>query len=164
MPEAICLSEFPTPWGTLMLADLNGRLALCDWISSPHFKSHLSALGSDTHHCLTPLLNRTAEELTEYIEGHRRVFDLPLADASTPFMTKVRAALLTVPYGETTSYKALAAVIGLPSGARAVARGVALNPLSIIVPCHRVIGCDGKLTGYAGGLAAKAAMLTLERL
>lgn len=163
MPEAACLSEFHSPWGSLMLADLNGRLALCDWISSPHFESHLSALGSNIHHRRTPLLSRTAEELTEYIEGRRRGFDLPLADASTPFMNKVRTSLLAVHYGETTTYKTLASAIGLPSGARAVSRAVALNPLSIIVPCHRVIGSDGTLTGYAGGLETKASLLTLEK-
>ena len=163
MPEAIYLAEFQTPWGTLMLADHNGRLALCDWISSPHFESHLSALGPTTHHHFTPLLKRTAEELTEYVEGRRRVFDLPLADASTPFMAKVRTALLAVPYGETTTYKMLASIIGMPSGARAVSRGIALNPLSIIVPCHRVVGSNGQLTGYAGGLPAKSGLLALER-
>lgn len=145
-----------------MLADKGGRLALCDWTSSRHFGPHLSALSTERHHRITPLLSRTAEELSEYFDGQRRAFDIPLADASTPFMAKVRSALLTIPYGEQTTYKMLAALAGMPAGVRAVARSVALNPLSIIVPCHRVVGSDHSLTGYAGGLSVKEALLNLE--
>lgn len=162
MPEAVYLAEFPTPWGPLMLADRDGRLALCDWTSSPHFQSHLQNLSGIISYCSTPLLESVARQLREYLAGDRKRFDIPLAESPTPFTAKVRDALLGIPYGETITYKTLAHRIGSPSGVRATARGVALNPLSIIVPCHRVIGSDGSLTGYAGGLTAKSALLTLE--
>lgn len=163
MPEPVYLAEVPTPWGNLMLADREGRLALCDWTSSAHFPAHLRSLGPSLSHGSTPLLQSAAAQLREYLAGERTAFSLPLAEAPIPFTAKVREALLAIPYGATVTYKELARRVGLPGGVRAVARGVALNPLSIIVPCHRVIGSDGSLTGYAGGLAAKSALLALER-
>lgn len=102
-------------------------------------------------------------QLAEYFSGQRRTFDLPLRPVGTDFQRRVWAALATVPWGTTTTYGALAARLGLPPGAsRAVGAANGANPLPIVLPCHRVIGSDGLLTGYAGGLERKALLLRLE--
>jgi methylated-DNA-[protein]-cysteine S-methyltransferase len=101
-------------------------------------------------------------QLTEYFTGDRRTFDLPLSPAGTPFQRRVWAALCQIPYGETTSYGKIAAGLGLPDAARAVGLANGQNPIAIIVPCHRVIGADGSLTGYGGGLPAKQWLLAHE--
>ena len=102
-------------------------------------------------------------QLREYFEGTRQVFDVPLALSGTPFQLKVWAALTDIPYGETITYGELAQRIGQPDAVRAVGAANGKNPVPIIVPCHRVIGSNGKLTGYGGGLPIKAALLDLER-
>jgi methylated-DNA-[protein]-cysteine S-methyltransferase len=102
-------------------------------------------------------------QLTEYFEGKRRAFDLPLAPEGTPFQQRVWRALLDIPYGETISYGELASRIGQRSASRAVGLANGSNPLPIVIPCHRVIGAGGKLTGYGGGLPIKQQLLTLER-
>ncbi len=101
-------------------------------------------------------------QLTAYFAGTLRTFDLPLAPEGTPFQRKVWAALQAIPYGETISYAELARRIGRPNAVRAVGAANGQNPLPVVVPCHRVIGSDGSLTGYAGGLPVKEALLTLE--
>ena len=111
------------------------------------------------------LLRRAHEELTEYFAGERRTFDLPLRPRGTDFQRRVWDVLATVPWGTTTTYGALAARLGLPPGAaRAVGAANGANPIPVVVPCHRVIGSDGTLTGYAGGLERKALLLRLERV
>ncbi len=109
-----------------------------------------------------PLIERTARQLDEYFAGERRSFDLPLHLAGTPFQEETWRALLTIPYGETRSYSQQAQVVGKPNAVRAIGRTNGLNPLSIIVPCHRVVGKSGHLTGYAGGLDKKQYLLALE--
>jgi methylated-DNA-[protein]-cysteine S-methyltransferase len=104
-----------------------------------------------------------ATQLTEYFDGRRRVFELTLAPDGTPFQLRVWNALLDIPYGETISYGELATRIGDRSAARAVGLANGSNPLPIVIPCHRVIGSNGKLTGYGGGLPIKQQLLTLER-
>ncbi|GGI04161.1 methylated-DNA--[protein]-cysteine S-methyltransferase [Egicoccus halophilus] len=105
-----------------------------------------------------------ARQLTEYFAGERRTFDLPLALATgTPFQQRVWQALGEIPYGETISYGELAARIGQPTASRAVGLANGRNPISIVVPCHRVVGANGTLTGYGGGLTRKQALLDLER-
>jgi len=101
-------------------------------------------------------------QLSEYFLGNRREFDLPLGPAGSPFEQQVWKTLLTVPYGVTTSYGAIASGLGLSNGARAVGRANGANPIPIVIPCHRVIGSNGELTGYGGGLALKRALLELE--
>lgn len=110
------------------------------------------------------LLLRTKAQLEEYFAGERRRFELPLAPEGTAFQKKVWAALETIPYGETRSYGELAAMIGNPKAARAVGGANHKNPLSIVVPCHRVLGADGALTGYGGGLPMKAYLIKLEKM
>ncbi len=104
----------------------------------------------------------TRGQLAEYFAGNRQTFDLPLALLGTPFQQRVWAALLTIPFGTTTSYGALARRIGCPNGSRAVGLANGRNPVSIIVPCHRVIGATGKLVGYDGGIATKQTLLAFE--
>lgn len=112
------------------------------------------------HH---PLLQEAERQLQHYLAGQRTGFDLPLDLAGgTPFQQAVWRALLTIGRGATTSYGALGRQLGYPRAVRAVGAAVGRNPLSVVVPCHRVVGADGSLTGYAGGLDRKTALLTLE--
>jgi len=109
-----------------------------------------------------PVLAQTARQLEEYFAGTRKTFELKLDFIGTEFQRKVWQALLTIPYGETLSYAQIAAQIGQPSAVRAVGAANGRNPISIVAPCHRVIGSTGKLTGYGGGLPRKAQLLVLE--
>lgn len=111
----------------------------------------------------TALTRRAREQLAEYFDGRRREFDLPLAPKGTPFQLEDWRGLQTIPYGETRSYGQLAAMIGRPKAVRAVGMANHCNPISIFIPCHRVIGADGSLTGYGGGLDAKKYLLALEQ-
>jgi methylated-DNA-[protein]-cysteine S-methyltransferase len=108
-------------------------------------------------------LTETARQLTSYFAGKRRTFDVPLAPQGTPFQQQVWRALCNIPYGETTSYGELANRIGNPKAVRAVGLANGSNPIAIIIPCHRVIGSNGSLTGYGGGLPTKKALLELEQ-
>lgn len=107
-------------------------------------------------------MQRVRDQLSEYFAGKRRVFDLPLLAEGSPFEQYVWERLLAIPYGATTSYGAIATELGLSNGARAVGRANGANPIPIVIPCHRVIGADGELTGYGGGLPLKRALLELE--
>ncbi|MBN3495575.1 methylated-DNA--[protein]-cysteine S-methyltransferase [Vibrio neptunius] len=109
-----------------------------------------------------PILIKAIKQLDEYFAGHRQAFELPLAAQGTVFQQQVWKALTTIPFGETWSYQQLADAIGNPKAVRAVGLANGKNPISVIVPCHRVIGKSGKLTGYAGGLERKAALLKIE--
>ena len=108
------------------------------------------------------LTARAFEQLAAYFAGTLRTFDLPLAPCGTPFQMRVWAALREIPYGETRTYAQIAAAIGCPGGARAVGMANNRNPIAIVIPCHRVIGANGALVGYGGGLAVKEALLKLE--
>jgi methylated-DNA-[protein]-cysteine S-methyltransferase len=108
------------------------------------------------------VLRETRRQLEEYFDGRRRSFDLPLAPRGTAFQQRVWMALRGIPYGETTSYAQLARGLGMPTATRAVGAANGRNPLPIVVPCHRVIGADGSLTGFGGGLPTKEFLLTLE--
>jgi methylated-DNA-[protein]-cysteine S-methyltransferase len=109
-----------------------------------------------------PVLDRARRQLDLYFAGKLTAFDLPLAEEGTPFQRQVWAMLRTIPYGKTTSYAWLASAIGAPRAVRAVGAANGRNPIGIITPCHRVIGANGSLTGYAGGLERKRALLQLE--
>jgi len=110
----------------------------------------------------TPLLKKTAKQLTEYFAGKRKSFDLPLEFEGTDFQKKVWAALMTIPYGETRTYGEIANQTGSPKAYRAAGMANHNNPIAIICPCHRVIGSDGSLTGYGGGLSNKKYLLDME--
>ncbi|MCU7553453.1 methylated-DNA--[protein]-cysteine S-methyltransferase [Alteromonas sp. ASW11-19] len=110
----------------------------------------------------SPLTQQACEQLTAYFAGQRNTFDMPLAMQGTDFQRQVWQALLTLNYGETASYRDIAERIGNPKAVRAVGLANSKNPIAIVVPCHRVIGASGKLTGYAGGLERKRYLLNLE--
>ena len=111
----------------------------------------------------TPLLREAKRQLEEYFAGDRKEFRLPLSMNGTPFQKTVWRALCTIPYGETRTYGQIAAQVGNPKGSRAIGMANHNNPIAIIVPCHRVVGAKGALTGYAGGLDIKKALLDLEQ-
>lgn len=118
--------------------------------------------GADGAQDVSPMLDAAEAQLREYFAGTRRTFDLPLAPRGTAFQQQVWAALRAIPYGETRTYGELAAAIGSPSASRAVGMANHHNPIPIVIPCHRVIGANGTLTGYAGGLEIKRKLLALE--
>lgn len=111
----------------------------------------------------TPLIKSAAAQLWEYFSGKRRQFDLPLDPRGTPFQKKVWTALCSIPYGETRTYGQIAEKTGNPKASRAVGMANHNNPIMIVIPCHRVIGANGSLTGYAGGLSVKQRLLELEQ-
>lgn len=111
----------------------------------------------------TPLLKKAAKQLEEYLAGKRKKFELTLNPQGTPFQKKVWDILKTIPYGETWSYKQVATAMGKPTASRAVGMANNRNPIMIVVPCHRVVGSNGSLVGYAGGLELKAKLLDLEK-
>ena len=163
--EAI-ITEYRSPVGALMLASVAGRLCMCDYAAASHHAGICRrverALGMYFHHGESTATRQAAEQLTEYFAGHRRHFEIEYMAIGTPFQQRVWHALQAIPYSVTESYAHLAHRVGNPAAIRAVAAAVGANPLSIIVPCHRIIGSDGSLTGYAGGLPAKQALLALE--
>lgn len=149
-----------SPVGMLKLVASNKGLAAILWENDdirrvPHVRD---AVGGATH----PILLEVDRQLGEYFAGTRKEFDLPLDFVGNAFQRAVWAVLLTIPYGETRTYGQIARQIGKPDAARAVGAANAKNPISIVAPCHRVIGTNGKLTGFAGGLHAKAYLLDLE--
>ena len=118
--------------------------------------------GDDWHEGDNDVLRETHAQLDDYFAGKRRTFDLPLAPRGTEFQCGVWRTLATIPYGETISYAQLATRVGKPSAMRAVGAANGRNPLPIVLPCHRVIGSDGSLTGFGGGLPTKQFLLSLE--
>jgi methylated-DNA-[protein]-cysteine S-methyltransferase len=157
--SANCLfwDEIDTPIGRLLLVSDGVRL------SEVHFQSGSGA------RAIAPGLGRNAKafenaktQLAEYFRGARRVFDMPIVPMGTAFQRDVWRALRDIPFGETRSYSGLAQSLGKPSAVRAVAQANGANPLPIIIPCHRVIGADGSLTGFGGGLGIKRWLLEHE--
>jgi len=147
------------PLGEMIVAASSRGIAGIWFEGQKHLPDHSAWLVDDQH----PLLQQAIEQLRDYFDGRRTSFDLPLdLHAGTPFQQSVWHALLTVPHGEKTTYSALGRDIGAPQAMRAVGAAVGRNPVSIVVPCHRVLGAAGSLTGYAGGLERKSALLKLE--
>ncbi len=148
-----------SPVGRLTLAGTDRGLAAVLWEDDDRGRVRLGALAEDLRH---PILNAAEEQLQEYFAGKRKKFTVKLDPAGTEFQNQVWNALRTIPFGETRSYSQIATQIRNRKAVRAVGAANGRNPLSIIVPCHRVIGADGTLTGFAGGLAVKAQLLALE--
>lgn len=149
-----------SPVGRLTLIGNRDGLAAVLWPNDRPGRVRLQSAREDGRH---PVLQEAAKQLAEYFAGKRRVFTLKLNMQGTPFQKKVWNALLTIPFGETRSYAEIARAIGRPTAARAVGAANGRNPMSIVAPCHRVVGSDGALTGFAGGLVVKARLLKLER-
>ena len=148
-----------SPVGKLKLVANDDGLAAILWDRDDPKRVPLGTCAESPQH---PLLVETEHQLREYFEGKRKTFSLALHFRGTAFQKRVWQALLTIPYGERRSYGQIAAQIGRASAARAVGAANGRNPISIIAPCHRVVGSDGKLTGFAGGLDIKERLLTLE--
>ncbi|MFA5468406.1 MAG: methylated-DNA--[protein]-cysteine S-methyltransferase [Sphaerochaetaceae bacterium] len=146
---------YDSPLGELLIAEREGRLTNLKTLSrvEPTFNGIFEE---------TPLIKRTMQALNQYLDGERQEFDIPLAPEGTPFQMSVWQALLEIPYGETRSYKEIAIAINNPLSCRAVGMANHNNPISFIIPCHRVIGANGKLVGYGGGLDLKQKLLDLE--
>lgn len=148
-----------SPLGDMILAATPRGLSGV-WFDGQRHGPDTSVWRRDAAH---PMLLRAIEQLGDYFAGRRTAFDLPLdLQAGTPFQQQVWQALLGIAPGATTSYGHLSVAIGKPAAVRALGAAVGRNPVSIVVPCHRVLGADGSLTGYAGGLERKTALLTLE--
>jgi methylated-DNA-[protein]-cysteine S-methyltransferase len=148
-----------SPVGALKLVGHDAGLAAILWEHDNPRRVRLSVLTEDPDNTL---LGAAERQLTEYFQGERKDFDVPLAFAGTPFQVRVWQALLTIPYGETRSYGDIARQIGHPGAMRAVGAANGRNPISIMAPCHRVVGASGALVGFAGGLDAKRTLLDLE--
>lgn len=165
--ERIQVKAYQSPCGSLLLGSFNGKLCLCDWAAEKHHESvrrRLQRILQAGFEEGTSDIIREAEiQLDEYFNRRRTVFDVPLLFVGTDFQKTVWQNLADIPYGKTLSYGALACRIGKPEAVRAVANANGANALSIFAPCHRVVGNDGSLTGYGGGLAAKKFLLDMER-
>lgn len=149
-----------SPVGRLTLVASDRGLAAILWEKDNPRRVPLGeVVESDSH----PILLETERQLQDYFAGQRRKFTLPLDFRGTEFQRRVWSALLTIPFGQTRSYAQIAQQIGCPAAVRAVGAANGRNPLSIIAPCHRVVGSNGQLTGFAGGLEVKARLLSLER-
>ena len=146
------VSEYLSPIGPLWLC------SDADAVTGLHFTRQDGQAGE-----LLPLHQAAAEQLEAYFAGKRTAFSLPLRPAGTAFQLAVWQALREIPYGETRSYGEIAAAVGNPKAARAVGMANNRNPISILIPCHRVMGADGKLAGYAGGIEKKEFLLHLEK-
>jgi methylated-DNA-[protein]-cysteine S-methyltransferase len=142
--------------GKVAVGEENGRL------TDLHFEKSFMA-PEDFKVAETRLHSQVQLQLNEYFDGKRKKFDLPLAPTGTPFQLKCWDALLQVPYGETRSYGDIARAVGSPRGFRAVGMANNRNPIAIVIPCHRIIGSDGSLVGFGGGLDLKKILLRLEQ-
>lgn len=164
--RTISLQYYDSPCGRLRLGSFEGQLCLCDWIDGWHWQATENRLKrllkADFVDESSVIIETTQQQLDEYFRRERRVFDLPMLFVGTAFQKRVWTELLRVPYGATVSYGEMARNIGMPKAVRAVANANGANPISIIAPCHRVIGSDGSLTGYGGGLKTKRFLLELE--
>jgi methylated-DNA-[protein]-cysteine S-methyltransferase len=156
---SLAYKKMDSPVGNLKLVASDQGLVAILWQNDKPSRVRLNELVEDATH---PILLDTERQLREYFAGKRKTFSIPLDMRGTSFQKNVWHALLAIPFGETRSYGQLAKQLGNPQAMRAVGAANGRNPISIIVPCHRVIGSSGKLTGFAGGLETKAQLLSLE--
>ena len=155
----LAFMEMPSPVGILKLVATENALVAVLWENENPKRVRLAELIEQVHH---PILLETQKQLREYFAGTRQQFDLPLDFEGTVFQKKVWQALLSIPFGETRSYRDIAEQVGNIKAVRAVGAANGKNPISIIAPCHRVVGVNGKLVGFAGGLNNKEILLRLE--
>ena len=166
MPNQISIQYHPTALGELMIGSLNDQLCLCDWryrkmrgAVDKRLQQHLDASYIEQS---SPVIKESIQQIDAYLSGKLKTFSIPLLLAGTNFQQSVREALVQIPYGTTCSYLELSKKLGDEKAIRAVAAANGANAISIIVPCHRIIGNDGKLIGYAGSLLAKQKLLQIE--
>ena len=166
MKQIVNTQYYDSPCGKLILASIGDELCLCDWQEKPcaernkrRLERHLDAEFISKS---SSVLEQTKAELDEYFAGERKTFNIPLCPIGTDFQKQVWQALLEIPYGETRSYKEIALKVDNLKGVRAVAQAIGANGISILIPCHRVIGTNHALTGFAGGIEAKRLLLNIE--
>ena len=163
----IKVMHYHFPCGEMILGSFDGKLCLCDWLDGRRRTSTdmrlQRILKAEFVEGSSDVIETAQQQLNEYFLNQRREFDIPLLFVGTDFQKKVWNELRNIPYGKTISYGELARRIGMPKAVRAVANANAVNAISIIAPCHRVIGTDGSLTGYGGGLNRKKFLLELEK-
>lgn len=166
MKNIIKTKSYESPCGMLLLWSFNDRLCLCDWQVEKH-RDHVDrrlkrVLKAEFEDGSSDVIEETVRQLDEYFAGKRKEFNIPLLFVGTDFQKTVWNELLNIPFGKTISYGEMARRVGMPKAVRAVANANGANAISILAPCHRVIGSNGSLTGYGGGLAAKKMLLDLE--
>lgn len=165
MPH-INIQYFNSSCGLFVLASFGDKLCLCDWSNNPCAERNKRRieryLNASFKIETTSVLEEAKRQLDGYFAGNRKAFTIPLHLVGTDFQQQVWNELLNIPYGATISYKEIAQNIGKPKAVRAVAGAIGANSISILIPCHRVIGSDKSLTGYAGGLKAKKMLLQIE--
>ena len=163
----ICIQYYNSPCGELILASMGDELCLCDWNGMLCAERNLRRIGryvnADFRTEPSSVIEQTKRQLDEYFAGRRTEFDIPLHPFGTDFQLRVWRALFDIPYGETRTYLEMAKSMGNAKGVRAVAQAIGANGIDILVPCHRVVGCNNSLTGYTGGLDRKRFLLELER-
>ncbi len=160
------IQNYRSPYGELALASFGDRLCLCDWQGKPCAERNKRRLARLLHtgflERTSDVIRQTEQQLDEYFAGKRRCFDIPLLPVGTSFQQSVWKVLHGIPYGETRTYKDIALRANNPKGIRAVAQAIGANGIGIIIPCHRIVGSNQSLTGFAGGLEAKKKLLELE--
>ena len=165
MPH-INIQYFNSSCGLFVLASFGDKLCLCDWSNNPCAERNKRRieryLNASFKIETTSVLEEAKRQLDGYFAGNRKAFTIPLHLVGTDFQQQVWNELLNIPYGATISYKEIAQNIGKPKAVRAVPGAIGANGISILIPCHRVIGSDKSLTGYAGGLKAKKMLLQIE--
>lgn len=166
MTNQIQIQYYKSPVGELIIGVFDNQLCLCDWkyrkmrtAVDKRIQKGLNAEYIEKNH---PIIEQTIEQLEAYFEDKKTTFDIPLLMIGTDFQQSVWNALIQIPYGKTASYLELSRRLGNEKAIRAVATANGANAISIIIPCHRIIGSDGSLVGYAGGLSAKKQLLKLE--
>lgn len=163
----VIVSFYVCAAGKLILGSLGNTLCLCDWVGgrrSERNKKRLSRLlGATMQEGTSPMIDAAKKQLDEYFAGKRTAFNLPLTLAGTAFQKRVWERLTHIAYGSTVGYGEMARQLGCPTAVRAVANAIGANALSIFLPCHRVVGANGSVSGYAGGIEAKRLLLDLEQ-
>lgn len=164
--QVISIQYYNSPCGEIILASAGDCLCLCDWNKMPCAERNkhrlMRRLNAECIIAPSAVLEETKKELDEYFAGKRHTFEIPLHPVGTVFQKQVWQALLEIPYGETRTYKEIAQKTNKLKGIRAVAQAIGANGISILIPCHRVIGTNRSLTGYAGGIEAKRLLLNIE--
>lgn len=163
LPQNATVDEMSSPVGKLMIITSEMGLHAILWDVEHHFKYVRQVTDNLKHSRNEKTIVKTKKQLLEYFENKRKQFDLPLIMNGTPFQTQAWRQLLQIPYGKTISYGNQAEKIGNKNLARAIGMANRSNPISIIIPCHRVIGCNGDLVGFSGGLEKKSYLLAIEK-
>lgn len=160
--QPVSVQYYDSPCGEMVLASVGEALCLCDWNGMPCACRNKRRLNAEFLVETSAVLEQAKKQLGDYFACRRKAFNIPLRLVGTDFQQQVWEALLGIPYGETVSYKDIALRVGNPEGVRAVAQAVGANGIAIFIPCHRVVGINHSLTGFAGGLEAKRMLLEIE--